>query len=75
MAITSPTQLAQRRAQTLKDFHCSGCGRRLLQYEALGAGSRILVRCRDCKETTELRGADLTALLTGQSDKGGSNGR
>jgi len=48
-----------------REFRCTGCGRRLLQYEPDGLGpmARIWVRCRDCKTLNELRGADVPALL------------
>lgn len=51
-------------AQDLRTLHCTGCGRRLLEYEALGGSTVIRVRCRDCKHFTELRGANWPALLT-----------
>jgi hypothetical protein len=52
-------------ATGLRSFHCSGCGRRLFEYAAdtLGRDAVIRVRCRDCKTTSELRGADVAALL------------
>lgn len=42
---------------------CGGCGRRMLEYTDLGTSAVIRVRCRDCKAYTELRGADVPALL------------
>jgi hypothetical protein len=52
-------------APAFRDFHCSGCGRRQFRYAAdtLGRDAVIQVRCRDCKTTSELRGADVAALL------------
>lgn len=49
----------------LRAFYCHGCGRRLLQYtpQTLGDQACIRVRCRDCKTTSELRGADVAGLL------------
>jgi hypothetical protein len=47
----------------LRKFYCAGCGRRLLEYDAIGGAARIRVRCRDCKTVSELRGADVPGLL------------
>jgi hypothetical protein len=58
--------LRNGRAETaLRAFYCHGCGRRLLHYtpDALGAQACVRVRCRDCKTTSELRGADVAGLL------------
>jgi hypothetical protein len=57
----------------LRAFHCSGCGRRLLRYaaDALGREAVILVRCRDCKVESALRGADVAALLHAVSHQRG----
>ena len=49
---------------------CGGCGRRLFEYMDIGTSAVIRVRCRDCKAYTELRGADVPALL-GLTPKGG----
>lgn len=43
-------------------LRCAHCGRRLLDYRALGTAAVIRVRCR-CKGVTELRGADVPTLL------------
>lgn len=39
-------------------LHCSGCGRRLVEYADLGPRARIRGRCRDCKTTTTLLGVE-----------------
>jgi hypothetical protein len=56
----------------LRDFHCTGCGRRLLRYvaEAMGPRALITVRCRDCKTDSTLRGADVARLLHALSHGG-----
>lgn len=56
--------------ETLRSFYCSGCGRRLFQYDQIGSGARIQVRCRDCKTESELRGADIPKLLQTLSEGG-----
>jgi len=57
--------------ETLRDFHCHGCGRRLFQYTAdIGTNAQIRVRCRDCKTVSDLRGADVPALLRSLSHEG-----
>jgi hypothetical protein len=48
----------------LRGFYCTNCGRRHCRYipDTLGKDARILFRCR-CKTESELRGADVWALL------------
>lgn len=70
MLATDPTHAEA----ALRRLYCSGCGRRLLDYAALGTETTIRVRCRDCKATTQLRGADVPTLLTALTRGGLSHG-
>lgn len=67
VAVPRSDVVGEGQEPVLRDFHCHGCGRRLLQYtpDEFGPRSMIRVRCRDsrCKTTNELRGADVARLL------------
>lgn len=71
LAVAAPST---RPEAPVRSLHCAGCGRRLLDYAALGTATTIRVKCRDCKALTELHGADVPTLLTTLAEtKGGDH--
>lgn len=65
VAVVARAVPVSRRAPRMRDFHCSGCGRRLFSYTPTEITPAFLTvwKCRDCKTPNELRGADVIALL------------